>query len=378
MRSLQKVLHISNFQFYNFLFWALLCVFEISKTYSFIFFYEYPFKTEQIIIWPISRYIIYWFLSYYIFDIYLKTRQKKKVEFIIYHVFTALLYSIIHKVLSDISGVLLQRLVLGQDSGSFNDIIQRWNSIFLDIPGNFFFYWGIVILLLGLDYYRKFVDEHTRYLEMESQLSRAQLKSLKMQLNPHFLFNAFNTISMMIRQEKGETAVKMISGLSDMLRHSLVAEPKQFVSLYEEVDLLKKYLLLESERYKDRLVIEWDVDESLLMHEVPSLIFQPIVENAFKHGISKNMGKSLLKISIKKENQSLILEVFNTGSFLPINWDINKNKGLGLANTINRLIKLYQKDYKIQISEKNQGVAVKVRIPIISTLMTENSIDNER
>jgi len=365
MRSLQKVLHISNFQFYNFLFWALLCVFEISKTYSFIFFYDYPFRAEQIIIWPVSRYLIYWLLSYYIFDLYLKTRQRKKFEFIIYHVLAASVYSIIHKVLSDISSVLLQRLFIGQDAGNFSDIIERWNSIFLDIPGNFIFYWGIIILLLGLDYYRKFVNEHTRYLEMESQLSRAQLKSLKMQLNPHFLFNAFNTISMMIRQEKGDTAVKMISGLSDMLRQSLVAEPKQFVSLSEEVDLIKKYLLLESERYKDRLDIEWDIDESLFTVQVPSLILQPIVENAFKHGISKNMGRSLLKISIMKENQSLVLEVFNTGSYLPINWDINKNKGLGLANTINRLIKLYQKDYKIQISEKQQGVAVKVKIPLI-------------
>jgi LytS/YehU family sensor histidine kinase len=283
-----------------------------------------------------------------------------------------------YKVLSDIAGVLLQRLVLGQNSGNFSDIIQRWNSIFLDIPASFIFYWGIIILLLGLDYYRKFVHEHTRYLEMESQLSRAQLKSLKMQLNPHFLFNAFNTISMMIRQEKGESAVKMISGLSDMLRHSLVAEPKQFVSLNEEVDLLKKYLLLESERYKDRLVIEWDLDETLMMNQVPSLILQPIVENAFKHGISKNMGKSLLKISIKKENQSLILKVFNTGSYLPINWNINKNKGLGLANTINRLIKLYQKDYKIQIFEKDQGVAVVVRIPIFNKLNPENSIDDDQ
>jgi len=281
------------------------------------------------------------------------------------------------KVLSDISGILLQRLVLGQDSGSFSDILQKWKSIFLDIPGNVIFYWGIIIILLGLDYYRKFVDEHTRYLEMESQLSRAQLKSLKMQLNPHFLFNAFNTISMMVRQEKGDTAVKMISGLSDMLRHSLVAEPKQFVSLKEEVDLIQKYLLLESERYKDRLKIEWELDKSLLVSQVPSLILQPIVENAFKHGISKNLGSSLLRITIKKENQLLILEVFNTGSYLPINWNINKNKGLGLANTINRLIKLYQKDYKIQISERNQGVAVQVKIPVIDHQESGKNIKND-
>jgi LytS/YehU family sensor histidine kinase len=163
-----------------------------------------------------------------------------------------------------------------------------------------------------------------------------------------------------------------------MLRHSLVAEPKQFVALKEEVDLLKKYLLLESERFRDRLNIEWAVDESLLTYQVPGLILQPIVENAFKHGISKNLGESLLKISIRKEDQSLIMEVFNTGSFLPINWDINKNKGLGLANTINRLIKLYKKDYKIQISERDRGVAVLVRIPAIKGInLKEKIAENE-
>jgi LytS/YehU family sensor histidine kinase len=170
---------------------------------------------------------------------------------------------------------------------------------------------------------------------------------------------------MMVRQGKGETAVGMISGLSDMLRHSLVNEPKQFVTLEEEIDLVEKYLMLESERYKDRLTINWEIDPSLSKLLVPSLILQPIVENAFKHGISKNIGKSILQISVKEEDQLLTLEVFNTGSYLPINWDINKNKGLGLANTINRLIKLYKKDYKIQITERDQGVAVLVKIPVI-------------
>lgn len=365
MRSLQKVLHITHFEFYNFLFWSLLCVFEISKNYSFILYNNIPFETEKLIILTVSRYIIYWLLSYWIFDQYLKTRQKRKSRFIVYHTITGLAYSITHKIMSDITGILLERLFLGQDFGDFSEILSQWKSLFFDIPGNFIFYWGILLILLGLDYYRKFVDEHTRYLEMESQLSRAQLESLKMQLNPHFLFNALNTIAMMVRKGEKETAVNMISGLSDMLRQSLETESNQFVTLKEETDLLKKYLMIESERYRDRLVIEWQVEDEFLPYKVPSLILQPIVENAFKHGISKNVGRSVLKISVKRKNSTLIMEVFNTGSYLPINWDLSKNKGVGLANTINRLMKLYNKDYKIQISENNRGVAVTVQIPII-------------
>jgi LytS/YehU family sensor histidine kinase len=98
---------------------------------------------------------------------------------------------------------------------------------------------------------------------------------------------------MMMRQSKNEVAIKMTTGLSDMLRHSLAKEPQQFVKLKEEIELIEKYLLIESERYKERLNIIWEIDESLLNHIVPSMILQPIVENVFKHGIEKNLESYL-------------------------------------------------------------------------------------
>ncbi len=293
MRNLQKVLHIQNFYIYNVIFWVILCIFDIFRTYSFINFFDLSYESENLILWPISKYVIYWLLSYWIFDIYLKTRKKSLAKFIALHLLTGLGFAILHRLISDIAGILLQRLFFTQSSGSLSDILDNLNSLILEIPSNIIIYGMVVTILLGLDYYRKFVDEHIRFIELESRLGSAQLKSLKMQLHPHFLFNAFNTIIMMMRQSKNEVAIKMTTGLSDMLRHSLAKEPQQFVKLKEEIELIEKYLLIESERYKERLNIIWEIDESLLNHIVPSMILQPIVENVFKHGIEKNLESYL-------------------------------------------------------------------------------------
>ena len=282
------------------------------------------------------------------------------------HITAGILFAIIHKVISDISGVLLQRLLIGQESVNFNDILSSWRTIFFDLPANFIVYWLVITILLSLDYYRKFIDEHIRFLELGNRLNTAQLSTLKMQLHPHFLFNAFNTISMMIRQKNSDKAIRMVSGLSDMLRHSLTNEPQQYVTLKDEIELVKKYLFIEYERYKDRLEIEWDVEETLLSSEVPALILQPIVENAFKHGISKSIGPSKLIIQIFREKNLVVLEVFNSGSSIPSYFDISQGKGVGLSNTIERLTKLYGGDFKVQISNKNQGISVMIKIPFKS------------
>ena len=167
----------------------------------------------------------------------------------------------------------------------------------------------------------------------------------------------------MIRQKKNQEAINMIVGISDMLRHSLTNEPKQFVPLKYEIDMLKKYLEIERARFQEKLEIKWQVQDEVEELAIPPLLLQPIVENAFKHGISKASDKSMLLISIHKENGSLFIEVFNTGSNLPINWELNTNKGIGLSNTIGRLLKLYQNDFKFLIEQRPNGVAVKIRVP---------------
>lgn len=363
MTNLEKVLRIRHIYFYNLVFWILLCLFELAKTHAFILFFQYDFRTWDLVLWPFSKYLIYWALSFWIFDFYIRTRRKNRKVFISIHLIAGFLFALIHKIFSDIAGVLLQRLFMGIDSIDFQFLLERWQSVFFDIPVSFLIYWLAILILLSLDYYKKFMTEHIRSLELENELNITQLNSLKMQLHPHFLFNAFNTISMMIRQKESDKAIKMVSGLSDMLRQSLGKVPLQYVTLKEEIELVQKYLLIESERFSDRLETIWEIDERLLSENVPAMMLQPIVENAFKHGISKSLGPSVLKIQIGKENEDIVLEVFNTTPSSLLYLDIGHGKGMGLSNTIDRLGKLYQSNFRVQITEKDQGISVIVRIP---------------
>jgi LytS/YehU family sensor histidine kinase len=275
-----------------------------------------------------------------------------------------MLFGIIHKFLSGIIGLLLERLFLEAETKSWRELIELWGNTYFDVLGSIFIYWLVLFILVGLDFYRRFNDQNTKRLELEGALGKAHLKSMKMQMNPHFLFNAFNTIAMMVRQNKNEDAVDMIGGLSDMFRLSLNKDLRQFVPLSEEVELLKKYLAIESLRYQDSLRIEWNIDDRVLNYQVPNFVLQPIVENAFKHGISKTLGKALLSISVYLQKDQLVLEVFNSGTGFSPNWELQRDKGIGLSNTIDRMLKLYKESFKFVIEEHDGGVSVILKLPI--------------
>lgn len=363
MRGIERKLQLKNFLIYNFVFWMVLCVWDIIKTFTFSINFDAPFEPQNTIRWPIAAYLSYWILSYLVFYFYQLSRKLRKWYFLILHVGGSLFFGIIHKILTDISGLLLERLFLEKETKNWQELIELWVKTYFDILGSIFLYWLVLIILIGLDYYRKFNDQNTKRLELEAELGKAQLKSMKVQMNPHFLFNAFNTIAMMVRQNKSDEAVDMIGGLSDMFRLSINKELKQFVTLKDEVELLKKYLSIESLRYQDRLSIEWKIEKNTLGIEVPNLVLQPIVENAFKHGISKTMDKALLIIKIHQEYKHLIIEIFNSGSGLSANWELQKDKGIGLSNTIDRLLRLYKEDFKFLINEKDDGVSVILKLP---------------
>jgi sensor histidine kinase YesM len=364
MTGIERTLQLKNFLLYNFVFWVLLCVWDIIKTFAFSINFAASFEIYNIIRWPASVYISYWILSFLIFDLYLQSRNFSKWYFLAYNLTGSIFFGIIHKFLTGITGLLLERLFLEAETKTWRELIDLWGKTYFDILGGIFIYWLVLIILIGLDFYRKFNDQNTRRLELEGELGKAQLKSMKMQMNPHFLFNAFNTIAMMVRQKKSEQAVDMIGGLSDMFRMSLNKELRQFVRLREEVELLKKYLAIESLRYQDRLTIEWHINEDALDHEVPNFVLQPIVENAFKHGISKTLEKAVLAITVRQENALLVLEVYNTGGGLSGNWELQRDKGIGLSNTIDRLLRLYKEDFKFLINEKDDGFSVILKLPV--------------
>jgi LytS/YehU family sensor histidine kinase len=124
---------------------------------------------------------------------------------------------------------------------------------------------------------------------LNEQLAKAQLSALRQQIEPHFLFNTLNTIAGLVREGKNDGAVDMIAGLSDLLRRTLRTPDQQQMGLGEELEVVQKYLDIEKARFAERLQVELDVPKELLRARVPSLILQPIVENAVKHGIAKRI-----------------------------------------------------------------------------------------
>ncbi len=224
--------------------------------------------------------------------------------------------------------------------------------------------WVLLIIFYMLELYKNYKEKSLETAELASQLANAQLESLRMQLQPHFLFNAHNTVSMLIRTKKYDQATEMISKISDLLRNSLKREERQLIPLHEEVKLIKNYLEIEEVRFEDHLTIDFQMDPKTLDYLVPNLLLQPLIENAFKHGISRNLDEAKLTIKSTLDSDGLILTVHNTGPDLPLDFKIEKVTGIGLNNVIQRLNKLYGPNHNFEIQNSDLGVEVNIRLPL--------------
>ena len=228
-------------------------------------------------------------------------------------------------------------------------------------------YSAILAISYVLDSRKRLARQQTETAQLNAQLSKAQLNALRRQIEPHFLFNALNAISGLVREKRNDAAVDMIAGLSDFLRRTVQDSDRQQVPLAEEMEFLQKYLDIQKVRFADRLQLTVDVPHELMAAQVPSLILQPMVENAVKHGIAKRAQGGAIKISAFRSDGRLTLSVYNDGPNLPRDWDATQS-GIGIANTRTRLQSLYGDDF--QLSMRNQapgGVEVSVSVPFVST-----------
>ena len=187
---------------------------------------------------------------------------------------------------------------------------------------------------------------------------QSELTALKAQLNPHFLYNVFNTINASI-PAKAEKTRNMIAQLSDLFRYQLKASKEEWVTVKEEIDFVTKYLDLEKERFGKRLIYEISIGKGLKETLIPPLIIQPIVENAVKHGMSPLITGGAIHIDIRKEEEELRVTIRDTGVGIEKGaageiW----TKGVGLSNTNQRLEKMYGKGLDIADNEPN-GLIVK-------------------
>ena len=223
-------------------------------------------------------------------------------------------------------------------------------------------YTTIVGVTYALGYYHEAQARALKEAQLETSLAEARLKTLEAELQPHFLFNTLHAISTLIHTNP-DSADRMISRLSDLLRLTFDRSGAARVPLHEELEFLQKYLEIEETRFQDRLTVRYTVDPDTLDAEVPRLILQPLVENAIKHGVSPSTGDGLVEIASRREGDTLWLEVHDNGVGLSGRARSQMRNGVGLANTRDRLECLYGDAQQLEFSEERAGLTVRIRVP---------------
>jgi len=230
-------------------------------------------------------------------------------------------------------------------------------------------YWTIIGIQHGLDYYRRYQERERQALrlelrtsELETQLVRARLGALKMQLQPHFLFNTMNAIMVLVRQQRGPEAEETIARLSDLLRFVLDDALAQEVALGRELEYLRLYLSIEQLRFADRLRVELDADPAILDAAIPHMALQPLVENAVRHGTSQSEAGGTIRLTARRIAETLVVEISDDGPGLPATPP--QRRGIGLDNTRARLHQLYGDQASLSIANgAAAGAVVRLVLP---------------
>ena len=242
------------------------------------------------------------------------------------------------------------------DIKHLNGYLQAWD---IYIPGLFYcIQFGV---LHAFEYYTDNLEQQKIQSELRELSLKSELSALKSQLNPHFLYNVFNTINASVPKELEKTR-EMIATLADMFRYQLQASQTDYVTIRDEINFVKQYLELEKARFEDRLQIQIDIPNDILEHQIPPMIIQPLVENAVKHGISSLLEGGTILIEIKKVNNQLRCTIADTGVGIT-----DKNavfgKGIGLTNIKLILEKTYNS--ALDLSDNvPKGLKIDFEIPI--------------
>ena len=222
-------------------------------------------------------------------------------------------------------------------------------------------YGAIVGVATAADAQRALRQRELRSAQLEGELTSAQLRALKMQLHPHFLFNTLHAITVLINEDAA-AARRMVTQLGDLLRLTLSRAATTEISLASELELVRLYLEIERTRFQDRLAVRYDIDPDALDARVPDLILQPLVENAVRHGVSPRAGAGEIVVRAARDNGSLVLEVRDNGA--GIARSAASGQGIGLTTTRSRLTHLYGTQHALELGDGPDGGCIaRIRIP---------------
>lgn len=250
----------------------------------------------------------------------------------------------------------------------WDDLVQGfWESAWKGFYGrnmiDMAYYWAVLAFGYGLELQQRYRSEELKSAQLEARLVETELKALREQLRPHFLFNTLNTIAVLVRENKNTEAVRLIAQLSTLLRLSLEQARVPEITVRQEVDFLERYLEIQQARFPDRLRVTMQIDEAALEARIPNLLLQPLVENAIVHGVAPQTKPGNVEITGRVEAGRLHLAVKDDGPGMAADGRRVK-EGVGLANTRERLAKTYGSQGQFVLrSDPGRGVSVQISLP---------------
>jgi len=330
---------------------AALFWFAVHTIYAHLQFraFEESEKTQG---WLISWYELSpWFTTYIFLTIALYTLTKiieGKDRFVGQRIVLHFLAMVILLVAYWIISTAIFFTITSRDFTTFHSFIYTMLSgtIQLDL----LIYLGLLSLCLSLCFHDKRIQEKLDFKNLQTALLDEQLKTLRTQLNPHFLFNALNTAVSLIRLKRDDEAVQALAELSSMLRKILEHKNDAGSKVKEEIAFIKNYLCIQQMRFSDKLDVNISVAENCLELEIPNMLLHPLVENAVQHGSQLESNRNLVDLSVSREGNQLLVKLTNKVA----ENDQHKGFGIGVSNTRDRLAKLY-KDYRLDLCTNREG-----------------------
>ncbi len=235
--------------------------------------------------------------------------------------------------------------------------MEAWTTSF---PYQLLPYLIVYALILASTY---IADARERSARLNEELSRAQLAALRQQIEPHFMFNTLNSIAGLVREQRNDAAVSMIVGLSEFLRRATQDSHRAQVTLAEEVEYLQRYVDIQKVRFGERLQVSVDIPREMLHAQVPTLLLQPLVENAIKYGVGRRVAGGTVRVTGACENGTVQLRVCNDGPNTPTDQP-GEQTGVGLNNLRTRLRILHGAESELQLRLARSGEAeVLVTLP---------------
>lgn len=316
--------------------------------------FKYPFVHEMTGMYTVLLLLpfLLWFFKKF------PIKRKNLLTRIPLYLLVSVVFGVCHTLLMALSRILIYWLA---NMGTYDQgqIIYR---LLMEYQKQFFLFWLIYGIIFFVNSLRKNQEQKLKTARLEQELTRARLQALQMQLNPHFLFNTLNMISSTMYDDVS-AADKMIAYLSDLLRITLKSKSSEEYTLEQELEVLGLYIEIMKARFRDKLVVHTDISPRTQQALVPDFILQPLVENSIKHSL-ETLEKVEIKITSRIENNRLILIVKDNGPGIPGEPDQVPNNGVGLANTLERLEKLYGNNQQFHMENVNhEGFQVMIEIP---------------